>query len=212
MGFNDYFVTLANFCSTPSDHKVELDDVGLDYSKIEDFEFFRMQYKVFDNEKSKKSLELLFGSFDITKFTPMTRTTIGDLVLVNDNGDIFDNAVYIRVMSILRERHGFARRCDKPGNEHTRLYLIEKERRRKMYNHDNPNARNFENDIIALVNTPESKYDFTTVWNLNIYQFNKSLAQIQKLKTYSFIMQGIYSGFVSSKDINLESINWLNNK
>lgn len=206
-----YFATVANFCSTPSDHKVELDDIGIDYSQIEEFEFFAMQYRVFDNPKSKKILQLLFGDFDFSSLLPKTNAN-DELVLAGANGEIFDKAVYMQTVSLLRERHNFARHCDKPGNEHTRKYLIDKERRQRMYQNKKPKNRDFENNILALVNTTESKYDFNTVWNLNIYQFNKSIAQIQKVKTYGFIMQGIYSGFMSSKDISLESIHWLNDK
>lgn len=209
-GDEEYLNAVYQFCSTPSDFKLVLHDAGMNYGEIDDYEFFLMIYRQF-SERDKQGLRLVFGDFDITKFelseepNPIT----GEYYLALDD-KIFDKAVYLRVVDILRQTHNFARRADKPGNEHTYEYTIEKERRRLKYQRKEKKEDRFFPLIVALVNTAEFKYDYTSVWSLNIYQFYQSVKQIQKNKDFNYVMQGIYGGTVDSKKINMDKIHWLN--
>ena len=63
--------------------------------------------------------------------------------------------------------------------------------------------------ISSLINCEQFKYDHTTVWDLNIYQFMDSVKRIQKLKSYNQIMQGVYAGTVDSKNLSSDTVNWM---
>ena len=204
-----YLDSIYKFCSTPSDHKVMLDDMKIDYSKLDDWEMFLImhQQQLFSDD-DKKAFKLVMGDFDITNFDIGTRPEFNDVVLAFEE-KIFDRAVYLKLTALLREMHNFTRRVDRPGNEHTRHYLIEKERRQLKRRKHKKNTSRYYPLIVALINTPEFKYDYQTVWDLTIYQFNRSIRHIQKVKEFGFIMNGIYSGTIDSSKLNMETIHWL---
>lgn len=212
IGKETYFSAIMKFCSTSSDYKVRLDDMGIDYSQIEEYEFFLMNHSNF-TEEEKRALSLVFGNFDITEYDAYTREEFKDVILTNGE-NIFDKATYFQLVKFLRDVHSLERHVDKPGNEHARKYIIDKERRqiKNRRRIKKPEDTSFMNYIIALVNTPEFPYNYESVWTINIFQFYRSLKQIQKLKNYNFTMTGAYSGMVNTKELDLKSIHWLNNK
>lgn len=206
---DEYLNAVYKFCSTPSDHKVMLDDMNIDYSQLDEWEMFLImhQQQLF-NDDDKRAFSLVMGNFDITNFDIYTRPEFNDIVLALDE-KIFDKAVYLKLVALLRDMHNFSRKVDKPGNEHTRKYLIDKERRQlKRRRHKKPESR-FYPLITALVNTPEFKYDYSTVWTLTIYQFYRSVKHIQKVKEFGFVMQGIYAGTIDSSKLDMSKIHWL---
>ena len=211
IGEEVYYDAVYKFCSTPSDHKVMLDDMGLDYSQIDDWELFMMLYKQLFNDEEKRALSLIFNDFDITVFDVFTRLEFNDVVLALDENTIFDKAVYLQIISILRDMNGLARRVDRPGNEHTRKYLIDKERRKLKNRRKKKQESYLYPLVVALINTPEFKYDYKTVWSLTLYQFNQSVKHIQKVKEFGFVMQGIYAGTVDSSKLDMSRIHWLKN-
>ena len=66
--------------------------------------------------------------------------------------------------------------------------------------------------IMAMVNSPEFKYNFETVRDLSIYQFNESVRQIINRVDYNNRMYGIYSGTLNVKDLSQDDLNWLTHK
>ena len=58
----------------------------------------------------------------------------------------------------------------------------------------------------------EIKYDFESVKNLSIYQFNESVKQIIRKVDYDNRMFGVYSGTISAKDLSQEDLDWLTHK
>lgn len=211
IGEEIYYDAIYKFCSTPSDHKVMLDDMGIDYSQIDDWELFMMLYRQLFSDNEKKALSLIFNNFDITIFDVATRLEFNDVVLALDEDTIFDRAVYLQITSILREMNSLVRRVDRPGNEHTRKYLIDKERRKLQRRRNKKQDSYLYPLVVALINTPEFKYDYKTVWELTVYQFNQSVKHIQKVKEFGFVMQGIYAGTVDSSKLDMSKIHWLQN-
>ena len=209
LGEDIYLNGVYKFCSTPSDHKVMLDDMKLDYSQLDEWEMFLImhQQQLF-SEDDKRAFRLVMGDFDITSFDIYTRPQFNDIVLALDEME-FDRAVYLKLTALLREMHNFTKRVDRPGNEHTKNYLIEKERRQLKRRRNKKNESRFYPLITALVNTPEFKYDYSSVWTLTIYQFYRSIKHIQKVKEFGFVMQGVYAGTIDSSKLDMSKIHWL---
>ena len=67
----------------------------------------------------------------------------------------------------------------------------------------------FHNGIISLVNTEEFPYTYETVFNLTMYQFTKSLMQINGKKQACAMLQGSMSGFVDTSKIPSSSFQWM---
>lgn len=90
--------------------------------------------------------------------------------------------------------------------------MIERAREKKRRNSARSRVSQIENLIISLVNTEQFKYDFDSVLDLSVYQFNESVKQIIKKIDYDNRMHGVYAGTISVKDLSQEDLYWLSNK
>ena len=63
--------------------------------------------------------------------------------------------------------------------------------------------------VISLVNTEELSYTYETIFNLTLYQFTKSLIQIQGKKSAIALLQGSMSGFCDTSGIPKEDLQWM---
>ena len=90
----DYFGVAQTLCATPSSMKVTLDDLKLDYMKIEDFQLFVMLCQSLTPDKTKP----LLGDLDLTKFKPYSLKETEELILAN--GEFDENGQPIIINSI----------------------------------------------------------------------------------------------------------------
>ena len=60
-----------------------------------------------------------------------------------------------------------------------------------------------------MVNTEQFKYNYETVLDLSIYQFNESVSQIVRKVHYDNMMIGAYTGHIDMKSVNKDDLNWL---
>lgn len=67
-GEKEYFGYVGTFCSTPSDMMIELEQSGIDFVKISDWEFFTM-YGIY-RMLGKEIGDFLFKGFDFSKLVP----------------------------------------------------------------------------------------------------------------------------------------------
>lgn len=67
-GEKEYFGIVSTFCCTPSDMMIELEQNGIDFVKIDDWEFFATFgiYKMFGKEAG----DFVFNGFDFSKLVP----------------------------------------------------------------------------------------------------------------------------------------------
>ena len=63
-----------------------------------------------------------------------------------------------------------------------------------------------------MVNAEQFKYDFESVRNITIYQFNECVRQIVNKVNYDNRMHGVYSGTVNAKELSQADLNWLTRK
>ena len=206
-GEEKYYGMVSSLCSTPSDNKVQLlDNFGIDYELLKEFDFFCMMSRSFTVEDTS----IIFGSLDFRLFELSQNTKTEELVLWNQqNNVVIDNGIYLLLVQYLRAIHGFERRVDKAGNEHTKKYLIDRERRQQQRRKNKKYQSMLVPLVSAMVNCEQFKYDHITVWELPIYVFMDSVKRIQKLKNYNQLMQGIYAGTIDSKTLSEDSLNWM---
>lgn len=206
-GEQKYYAMVSSLCATPSDYKVFLlDNFGVDYEDISEFEFFCTLCKGLSvNETSILFGDLDFGCFDLAQNTQNGQTVLFDSI----HNIVIDDALYQLISGYLRNIHNFEKRNDIAGNAHTKKYLIEKERRKQQ----RKQKENYKSMLVplvsAMVNCEQFKYDHNTVWDLPIYVFMDSVKRIQKLKNYNQLMQGVYAGTIDSKTLSQDSFNWM---
>ena len=88
-GERDYYSMVYNLTATPQSMKVQLWDMGIDYTTITPFElFYNILYKVYSQEKTF----IIFGDLDFTKFQIMQRKDDESILLYQEVpvGDIYN--------------------------------------------------------------------------------------------------------------------------
>lgn len=202
-----YDAIVSTFTATPRDLMVELDDLGIDYNEIEEYDLFLML------SQSLKTMDtsILFGGLDFSQYN-IAESPSGEIILLNeDTGNYIDKFKYMYLCDTLCKINFITRNNKKAGNNAAKSYLIQKERRKKK--RAKRKAKKQENPIngliISLVNTAEFKYDYSTVLDLTIYQFNASLHQIIDKVNFDKLMIGVYAGTVDTKGMSPNRLSWI---
>lgn len=209
-GEQKYYSMVSTICATPSEYKVQLFDMGTDYEKISEFQFFTALCKGY----KKENTSILFDDLDFSRFEPSINNENGDLILYDTvENSIIDELAYILITDYLRKIHGFVKHTEIAGNAITKQILIDEDR--KEQERFKENKKSYESMLIPLIssmtNCNHFKYNHESVWSLPIYTFMDSVKRIQKIKNYDQLMQGAYAGCVDLKKIPNEQLNWLGN-
>lgn len=204
-----YYRLISSLTAAPFQYMVQLDDMGLDYTKISDYDLFRMLFPMFMQE----DISIIFGDLDLSDTIFFEDKRDNSTVLYSPKNDIlFDPILYKNLCDTLRKINLLEKITHKPGNEHTRKYLLKKERKRQKREAKRKKTYEpyLEKLVIALVNTAEFPYNYESCMNLSIYKFNQSLKQIQHKISFDNTMVGVYAGTVdTSKLSNKENLTWI---
>lgn len=206
----NYYGLVSLFTATPSDMMVKLDELGLDFTKIEPFELFA---RLLFPEIQKRDTSMIFGDLDLSKFVIGINPQNNNLMLKDVVNDIaIDKVVYDKIGRALRKINFIEKNNKIPGNEEARKYMIERMRKKQERALRNMQDSQLEPLILAMVNTKEYHYNFDSTRELSIYQFNASVRQVIKKINYDNTMIGCYAGTVNAKELSIDQLNWLSNK
>lgn len=202
-----YYNIAYALTASPFQYMVQLDDIGVDYTKITDYELFKILFLM----NKKNDLSLLFGDLDISQFDVYLDEQTKNETLYNPQNDItIDELVYNNLADLIRKINLFEKVKSKPGNESAKKYLLDKERKRLKRNLKKKPEPYLEKLVIALVNTNEFSFNYDSCMNLSIYRFNQSFKQIQHKIMFDNTMTGVYSGAIdTSKMNNKDSLSWI---
>ena len=204
-----YYAALGAVIATPYDYMVQLDDIGVDFSTINDYELFMLLF----NGLKEMDTSLIFGDLDLSGFKAAVNKENNMPVLVNfETGAVIDRGIYGRICKALCSINEIRRVNKNPGNEAAKKYMIERARVKQKRAARKPKRSFLEDSITALVNTEQFKYDYESVKNITIYQFNSSLHQIMHKIDFDNLMIGVYAGTVNVKEISSDKLNWIYQK
>lgn len=231
-GEREYFSFINTICSVGADLKWQLDEIGIDYTKVEDFELFSqflintVDYNIspiiFGNILDFKNMRLIYNEKiednilvqHVDNIKEIEKNNLKNKInksinkpieteIIDKSYDIvIDKAIYSKIVSVLRYMHGFKRNNEKPMNEMTRQFLIDEAKENYEINKDKPYKSQLFDLISTMVNTDGFKHDEVTVFNMNIVAFFNSVKRIQKIKKSDLLLQSGYSGF----GINLKEV------
>lgn len=205
-GEDEYYSMVQMITAMPIDVMVPLDDIGIDFSKIDEWELFLIFFSVLKT----KDTSLIFGDLDLSKFTTAVNKQNNLLILINpETNTVIDKAIHGKIADTLRKLHHLEKNIRKPGNKEARDYLIKKERKRLRRLAKKEVESQLERLIISMVNVEQFKYNYSTVLKLNIFQFNESVKQIIDKTNYEHRMHGVYSGTIDAKELSQSDFNWL---
>ena len=125
----EYFTLLGTFCMTPTDAIVAIEDAGVDFETVTNFDLFMMMLKSGMSDKLFRFTVKVNGiAFD--GFEPHEDTTTKELVLFNPETGvaIYENA-FDKIFNILVDEFGFDLKPVKFKSDDAKKYYIAKQRR-----------------------------------------------------------------------------------
>ena len=195
-------------CATPSSMKVMLDDMKLDYMKVEDFQLFMMLCQSLTPDKTKP----LFGDLDLTQFKPRPFGPTEEVVLFNEQYDengkpiIINAIIYEILVTYIRKMHNFKKQVDKAGNAITRQVLIDEDRKAAERNKGKP----YKSFLVPLISSLQGRQGYTKeyICNMGLYEFMNQIARTQIIVQADAALGGMYSGFVDTKRMDKAVLDW----
>lgn len=202
-----YYSLISSLTATPFQYMVQLDDIGVDFTKITDYELFMMLFPSF----AQTDMRILFGDTNLSDISVCKNSQNGTLVLYSPgNNIVIDEIVYEKLVNCIRDINNLQKEKRTPGNDEAKEFRIKLERKRQKRNAGKPYEPYLEKMVVALVNRPEFKYNYEQVGNLTIYQFNRSYEQINISINFDNTMIGVYAGTVDTSKIKDKScLSWL---
>lgn len=202
-----YYSLISSLTATPFQYMVQLDDMGIDYSAITDYQLFLMLFPSLAREDTR----ILFGETDLSD-TKLYRNSQNDsFLLYSEKNDItIDELTFHLITEQIRRINGLQQEKRRPGNQEAKEFRIALERKRQKRNAGKPYEPYLEKLVVALVNRAEFKYNYEQVEHLTIYQFNQSFEQIRTGINFSNTMIGVYAGTVDTSKLKDRScLSWL---
>lgn len=205
---DNYYDLVCSIIATPYDMMVQLDDAGIDFTKINDFELFCLMFPKLQSQDTS----LVFGELDLTKFRTAVNENTKDIMLIDsDSETIIDRLLYLQICDAVCKVLHTKRNDKRPANEEAKNYELKKARKkleRMKKKQKKIKTSQLEDSIISLVNTAEFPYDYNSVRDITIFQFYSSLNQIAHKIRFDNTMIGYYAGTVKMEDISHSERTW----
>jgi len=206
---DDYYTMVTMLTAMPVDMMVQLDDIGVDFTAVNEYELFLILF----NALKDKDTSLIFGELDLKPFRSAVNPQNNTIVLRDkETGVVIDRGIQGQIASVLRKIHNLKRNNRKPANQEAREYMLQRAREKMRRRSKRMNDSQLEELIVAMVNTEQFHYGFEGTRELSIYQFNESVRQVIKKIDYDNRMHGVYAGTVNAKELSQDDLNWLTHK
>ncbi len=214
-GESEYLSMISIFTATNIDRCAQLDDMGIDYTQITNFQMFTVFASMLTNHKEENNNKIdtspLFGYLDFSSFISVECD--GKLCMINNAGIKFTEDVFEEMTAYIRKMHGIPKpQYTTVKNEFAKNQLILDARNDAEYHRRLREIRGehstYQPYISALVNHPNFKYSWDDVWSMKVYAFFDSLKRISIIDNANHLYQGLYSGCVEYNKVK-KDLNWL---
>lgn len=203
---DEYYNTIFTIIATPFDMMVQLDDNGIDFTKITDYDLFLLLFQ----HLQKSDTSLIFGDLSLDGFKTAVNSQNGEYILVNEESNIIiDRIIHRKICDTLHRILGIPKNNKKPGNEEAKKYLLDRARQKQKRHSGRKRKSQLEEYIVALVNAEQFPYNYETIRDISIYQFYASLEQISHKIKFDNIMIGYYAGTVKGDDLKPSDKTWI---
>lgn len=213
------------------------DMAQIDYTQVEDYDLFiqyiwmivssrKLLYKEFTNNPDKyeqqlsslsedglnkmlvNPLQLVLKDIDLADFTPCKNEGTGEIVLYDAEHDItIDRIIYAQMVDVVRKIHGFKRNNEIPGNETTKMILIEDAREAAKSAANKP-YKSVLKPLVSALTVKCGMCGDDKIWNMHINAFFDNIRRATKIQDAELLLQGAYSGFASLKDVDKKRLDW----
>lgn len=215
--YEKYYLSMVSlFTQTPTDMMIELDDMGLDWTEVDEYSLFIILMSSFLSDINNPDFPVkwnsLFLNLDYKDIVLKADDAENNFVFINSNGDvIFNKQIYNYISDLLcavlltTKNREYA----KVPEIDTRKYILERarlKRKRRLERLNNKrettSSSALDGVILFLVNNNAFKYNFETVKELSIYDLYASFKQINKNQEIDGLMTGYWYGNVDLSKIS----------
>lgn len=203
-GEREYFHVVQTLCSTSSNLKSKLADMGIDWETVEDFPMFMMLAPSLNQQQT----HLVLGDIDLSKFKIFENKTNGEPVMVDQERNIvIDRLIYLRIVEYLRKVHGLTRAYDRTKSKFVHDMAIETEREEEEINAKKP----YKSFLWPLISSIKARQGYTKqyVLDMQLYELVHEANRLNIIVQSDALLQGSYSGMLDTKKINKENFNWM---
>lgn len=202
-GEENYFSLVNLFIMRPYDLMDKLDDVGIDYESISEYDLFIMLYKTGEYDEN---LKLLSGC----DFKVAIDNVAEKLVLYDEEKRVvIDEEAYIKIKQYMLKIHHINLKPQyKAGNETIKKFRIAQKRRQRKAQKNEPYKSQLFDLVSSIVIGSNGAITFSDVWDLPIYTAFTALMKTLKIQNYSHTMLGVYTGNISLKDVPKDTLDW----
>lgn len=213
------------------------DYYNIDYTTIDDFELFKKMifrslssrkyiYKElmenqgkYEEELKKISeddlvemlinpISLILKDIDFADFEEYESDKSPETILYDKEHDItIDRFVYTRMVDAVRKIHGFKRNNEMPGNEMTKMFLIDDAREEAMAS-SQKEYKSVLKPLISALAVKTGQLGSDSIWNTKVNMFFDAIKRINKIQDAELLLQGAYAGFASLKNVPKERLDW----
>lgn len=191
--------------ATPYELMVPLADAGIEFDKVSHFDVFCMLFP----KLQEKNVSTLFGDTDFSEYRYAINTGTNEGMWVNEKNDSrIDRVIHSQMCSVIRKILHLTVNDKKPGNDEARRYMLERARRKSKRRRKEKSSQ-LESYIVAMVNSKDFKYDYSSVRDISIFQFYSSLQQITHRIQFDNTMIGCYTGSIKFDDVSEQNKTWI---
>lgn len=203
-GERAYYSMVQTLTSIPSDMKSSLDDMGIDWNQITDFQLFLM----LSQSLSQKQTEIVLGDIDLQRMKPVENLQNGEIVLRDPTtGAIIDELAYKTMSAYLCKLHGFTKKIEKAGNKYTKQVLIDEDRQKREYGLKQP----YKSFLMPIVSAIKARQGYTRdyIKAMGLYELTTELNRLQIIVNTDALLNGAYSGMMDTSKVKKSQFNWL---
>lgn len=209
IGEKQFYSSIMPFITNPTSYRLQLWDMDIDWNTISDFELFSMLIRGVSQDIS----QLLFKGINFQDFKVYNKQLEnGDVVkvLYSQSQDILiDEDLYMHIAEYLRTLFNMHPKVEKTKGKTMKEWLIEEERDKLRLQKKEDQKSTLLPMISTYLNHPGTKYKKHELFDVGIYEFMDSIKRLQIYESTRALMQGMYSGMVSVKDLDKDALNFM---
>ena len=203
-GEKSYYSMVHTIVAIPSDMKAQLDDMGLDYEQVSDFELFML----LSQSLTKDRTEVILGDLDLSRLKPYKNPQNDEIILADkENGIVIDRFIYERMATHIRNMHGLKKKVEKAKNAITKKVMIEEDRR----NIERNKNKEYVSFLLPLISSVKARQGYTLdyIKNEGLVEFMDEVNRLQIIHNADALLSACYSGFCDTSKIDKKQLNWM---
>ncbi len=197
---NDFWNEVSLFTVTPDNMLLDLDKLGIDFTKMSDYSLFVFLFSIQREEKISRFVnDLLFADFNLWE---LELKQFGEsYVFVDGTGElVIDEEIYNKLSGLIAfiTGHEKPKRLKFTGENTRRSWIRKEKRKREIAAEKEKRNKNkgknvsggaLDGIILRLVCNANFPYDFETINNVTLFDLIYSLKQIEKDVSVTDLMQ-----------------------